>query len=53
MLSYIEQPPTGISPRLMTLRLRLRSHLSAVLVSAYAPTMTANDVDKEAFYEIA
>ena len=51
MLSYIEQPPTGISPRLMTPRLRLRSDLSAVLVSAYAPTMTATDVDKEAFYE--
>jgi len=51
MLSYIEQPPIGISPRLMTLRLRLRSDFSAVLVSAYASTMTATDVDKEAFYE--
>jgi len=51
MLPYIEQPPTGISPRLMTLRLRLRPDLCAVLISAYAPTLMAADADKEAFYE--
>ena len=51
MLQYIQQSPIGISPRLMKLQLRLRSGLTAVLVSAYAPTMTATEDEKEAFYE--
>jgi len=35
MLQYIQQSPIGISPRLMKLQLRLRSGLTAVLISAY------------------
>ena len=37
--------------RSMKLQLRLKSGLTAVLVSAYAPTMTATEDEKEAFYE--
>jgi len=35
----------------MKFQLRLRSGLTAVFVSAYAPTLTATENEKEAFYE--
>ena len=44
-------PPKGISPRLMTMVLPLEGQ-EATLVSAYAPTMTATEEDKEEFYEL-
>jgi len=43
-------PPKGVSPRLMYMKLELCHGHTAVLLSAYAPTMDATDQDKEAFY---
>ena len=51
LVSQLEIPPHGLSPRLMTMQLKLKHGHSAVLISAYAPTLTASDVDKEDFYE--
>ena len=50
LLPQLEEQPKGISPRLMTMKLRLNHGRSATLVSAYAPTMSASDHEKEAFY---
>ena len=43
--------PHGISPRIMTIYLQLEHGRSMVLISAYAPTLLAADIDKEAFYD--
>ena len=52
LISQLEEHPKGISPRLMTMRLRLNHGRQAVFLSAYAPTLVASDDEKEAFYEI-
>ena len=51
LVPHLEGPPTGISSRLMMMKLKLKHGHSAVLLSAYAPTLVASDDDKEAFYE--
>ena len=43
--------PTGINDRLMTLRLPLSGSKHAIIVSAYAPTMTNPDEVKDKFYD--
>ena len=50
-LCHIDTPPKGISERLMTMRIRLSGKNYATVVSAYAPTMTYPDEEKERFYE--
>jgi len=42
--------PVAVSPRLMTLRLKLSSGYLTVL-SAYAPNLTASSEEKDAFYD--
>lgn len=42
--------PVGINQRFMTLRLRLTKNQQATIVSAYEPTMDANEDEKEDFY---
>ena len=37
--------------RLMTMKLHLKRGRSAILISAYAPTMSNDDADQEAFYD--
>lgn len=51
LIPQLEEQPKGINPRLMSMKLRLRYGHSAVLLSAYAPTMLATDHEKEVFYE--
>ena len=51
LISQLEQRPQGLSPRLMTMILHLKRGRSAILISAYAPTMSNDDADKEAFYD--
>ena len=47
----LESLPTGVSDRLMVLRLKLKRQTYATIVSAYAPTMTHTDEVKDSFYE--
>lgn len=51
LISRLEERPHGVSPRLMTMKLQLKHQACAVLISAYAPTMTHDDRDKAAFYD--
>jgi exonuclease III len=51
LIPQLEEFPKGINPRLMTMKLKLSHGRSAVFISAYAPTMTASDKEKEDFYE--
>jgi len=44
------ETPDAVSPRLMTLRLKLSSGYLTVL-SAYAPTLAASSEEKDAFYD--
>ena len=44
-------PPKGINDRLLTLRIPLVSKKHAIIISAYAPTMTNPDDVKDKFYE--
>ncbi|KAI0212570.1 hypothetical protein LSAT2_002517, partial [Lamellibrachia satsuma] len=44
--------PTGISERLITLRIPIGKTRYATVISAYAPTMTNPDQAKEEFYEL-
>ena len=44
--------PVGISERLMTLRLHLQQQRYATIISAYAPTLVADEADKAAFYSL-
>lgn len=47
----LEALPTGISPRIMTLRVPLEKERHLSLVNVYAPTMTYPNEEKEAFYQ--
>ena len=51
LLSKFSETPVGISPRLMTWRIPLAKHRFLTLISAYAPTLDADDERKEEFYE--
>ena len=44
--------PTGISERLINLRISIGKTRYATIISAYAPTMTNPDQTKEKFYEL-
>ena len=44
--------PTGISERLITLRIPIGKTRYSTVISAYAPTMTNPDQAKEKFYEL-
>ncbi|KAI0237747.1 L-xylulose reductase [Lamellibrachia satsuma] len=50
-LYHIDKLPKGVNERLMTMRIRLSGENYATIVSAYAPTMTYSDEEKENFYE--
>ena len=44
--------PTGISERLIILRISIGKTRYAIIISAFAPTMTNRDQTKEEFYEL-
>ncbi|KAK0142398.1 Craniofacial development protein 2 [Merluccius polli] len=50
LVNHLHELPVGISERLMTVRLMLASSQMATVVSAYAPTLDAQQDVKEAFY---
>ena len=50
MLDRLKELPVGISERLMTLRLEIAKNQHMSVISAYAPTLDADDEHKEAFY---
>lgn len=50
LIRNLEELPLGVSERLMTLRLKLKSNQQATVISAYAPTLQAEPEDKEIFY---
>ena len=50
LLPKLKEQPVGINERLMTLRIELTRNQHATVISAYAPTLMADDVDKETFY---
>ncbi|KAL8602006.1 hypothetical protein ACOMHN_008497 [Nucella lapillus] len=51
LISRLESQPQGINDRIMTLRLPLSENAYATMISVYAPTMTNQDENKEAFYQ--
>ena len=51
LVNKLDSIPEGLSDRLMKLRLPLSKKRSATLISAYAPTMTNPEENKEKFYE--
>lgn len=51
LLKSIPSLPVGISERLMKLRIPLSKSRYLTVISAYAPTLTSPDEDKEQFYE--
>ena len=42
--------PVGINERIMTLQLKLDKNQTATVISAYAPTLDSEDLEKEIFY---
>ncbi|XP_064094379.1 craniofacial development protein 2-like [Macrobrachium nipponense] len=50
MLFSLTEYPSGLNERLMTLRLNLEGNKHATVISAYAPTLLAEDQTKELFY---
>ena len=46
----LEQDPTAVNERIITMRLPLRKNAYATIVSTYAPTMTNPQENKEDFY---
>ncbi len=51
LLARLPETPVGINERLMTLRIPLAKCRHATLISAYAPTLVANDEVKDIFYQ--
>ncbi|XP_067949468.1 uncharacterized protein [Watersipora subatra] len=50
LVKHMDHLPVGISDRLMTLQLNISKNRKATLISAYAPTLMAEQEDKELFY---
>lgn len=50
ILPNLTELPLGINARIMTLRIKLVKNEHATIISAYAPTLDAEDVVKETFY---
>uniref|UniRef100_H3AJS3 Endonuclease/exonuclease/phosphatase domain-containing protein n=1 Tax=Latimeria chalumnae TaxID=7897 RepID=H3AJS3_LATCH len=50
IVSRMTEFPAGINERLMTLHLQLANNSSATVISAYAPTLAAEEEQKEQFY---
>lgn len=50
IVDHLDELPCGINERLMTLRLKLTNNQRATVISAYAPTLTSEDDQKEEFY---
>ena len=50
LLLNLAEYPSGINERLMTLKLNLAENKQATVISAYAPTLLADDQTKELFY---
>ena len=50
LVRTLDRLPVGVNERLMTLQLNLRNKRSATLISAYAPTLIADQQRKEEFY---
>ena len=50
IVKNLSSVPKAISERLLSVRLPISKNRSATIISAYAPTMTNDDVTKEAFY---
>lgn len=51
LIKNLESLPRGISDRLMVMRLPLKGKTHVTLISAYAPTMTYTQDQKELFYQ--
>lgn len=52
LIPRLETLPKGISDRLKTLRIPLVGNTHLTIISAYAPTMTYTEEEKEAFYKL-
>ena len=50
LLLQLTELPSGISERLMTLRIQIGENKYATIISAYAPTLQADEPSKESFY---
>lgn len=50
LINHLHELPVGINEHLMTIRLMLASSQMATVISAYTPTLDAQDEVKEAFY---
>ena len=52
LIKQLSMLPTGISKRLITIRIPTGKTRYATIISAYAPSMTKPDQTKEEFYEL-
>ncbi|PFX20071.1 Craniofacial development protein 2 [Stylophora pistillata] len=50
LLTKLTEQPVGINERLITLRIGLKRNQNGAVISAYAPTLDAEEKVKEAFY---
>ena len=50
IVQCLEQEPTAVNNRIVTMRLPLKKNAYATIISAYAPTMTNPEKIKEGFY---
>ena len=50
ILPKVSELPIGVSERLMTIKVQTANSSYATMISAYAPTLDAEDVVKESFY---